>query len=242
MTAKKRWFFGGSLILVFFLGLYLFLIWPSQKRFNLIRLESANKVISLRSFFTRPEGPPANKERPLLNNEIKILEEKYRAIEKAFCPEREEMVMANPVEFGNILYRTKKELLEAAGKAGLKIPSDLGFKETIPSAEEVKIMAKELEVITFLIKEDIILRGGDIEGIKYLGLGMDGPWEKVSMELSLRGEFGRLIEFIYRLSQGDKIYILKSLEIKKTKEAKEEEPIRAAISLDSYRYRGGHGN
>ena len=265
MSGKKRWFYLGGLAILFFLGVYLFLVWPSQKRFSLSYSEVRNKIVILRTFFTRPEGPPVNKEGNLLSSEIKILEEISKDIEKAFLPEREELVIATPVEFGNILYRTKKELLQAAEKAGLKIPPDLGFKETIPAEDEVKIMARELEAVIFIIKEDLTIRAVDIESIKYFGLGTDGPWEKVSLELSLSGEFGKLMEFLYRLSQGDKIYVLKSLEIKKGKEAvvsaaaprlkagpalplfeskkeEKEDCIFAIVSMDSYTYQVSHEN
>ena len=219
MSGNKRLFFSSALVLLFFLGVYLFLVWPAQKRFKRSCFEVRNKMVTLRAFFTRPEGPPANKEDNFLSSEIKILEETSKDIEKNFLPKKEALVMATPVEFGNILYRTKKELLEESKKAGVKIPADLGFKETIPAEDEVKIMTRELEAITFIIKEDLTLRAVDIETIKYLGLGRDGPWEKVSLELSLSGEFGKLMEFLYHLSQGDKIYVLRFLELKKGKEA-----------------------
>lgn len=219
MAGNKRWFFWVGLALLFFLGVSLFLVWPSQKRFKRSCVEFGNKMGTLRAFFTRPEGPPADKEDNLLSSEIKILEEASKDIEKTFLSKKEEIVITTPVGFGDILRQTKKELLQESEKAGLKIPPDLGFKETIPAPDEVKIMARELEAITFIIKKDVTLRAADIESIKYLGLGRDAPWEKVSLELSLSGEFGKLMEFFYELSQGEKIYVLRSLEIKKGKEA-----------------------
>lgn len=270
MTAKKRLCLGALLGVLFFLGLYLLLIWPSQKRDRVNRLESANKITSLRGFLTRPEGPPDGKDVNRLAGEIKILEEKYKEIEKTFIPKREETVIATPVEFGNILHQTKKELQAEARRTGLKIPADLGFKETIPGQEEVKIMTRELAAIKFLIARELNLGTGDIEGIKYLGLGTEGSWEKVSLELSLAGEFGKLVEFLCQLSQDDKIFVLTSLEIKKDKgaaasapsklkagvtlsgtEVKKEERgeakvsgelITAIVSLDSYTYLADHGN
>lgn len=215
MTMKKRWgLFGGVTVLLFML-LYLFLIWPVQKKFNLSHHEAAKKTAAFRNFLTRSEGPPTETKIGLVENQIKILEEKYADIENALIHEVEEKSPITPVKFGKILYETKKDLLRDAERAGLGIPPDLGFKETIPAEEEVQDMVKELEAVTFIIKQGIAFRFGDITEIKYPGIEVKKPWEKVGIELQVNGKFEDIAGFLYSLSQREKIYIIKSLEITK---------------------------
>lgn len=260
MTVKKRLYFLGILTLLFFLLLYLFLIRPEQKKFKASHLEVVKKTKVLRRFFTRPEGLPTKKEIGLIDNEIKVLEEKYIDIKKAFIHKAPEKVNVSPIKFGKILYETKKELLQEAKKAGLEIPSALGFKETIPTEEEVENMVKELRAITFVIREAIAFGFGDIKRISYPGVKVEDPWEKVGIELEVNGKFESIVGFLYSLGQREKVYIIKSLKITKGgekiteeqgKASDKEKPVdkvvkedrvSAVVRLESYNYIAAHGN
>ncbi len=228
MSGKKRWLFIGVVPPLSFILLYLFLIWPMQKRYKVIYDEVANKTNILRSFFSMPGGPPTKNEIGSLKNEIKILRESYANIEKVFVSGPAEKVDITPVEFGKILYERKRHLIQEAENNGMRIPPDIGFKETIPMAEEVGIMVKELEAVSFVIREAILFRFGDIKGIKYHGVEAEAPWEKVGIELEMSGDFGDIADFLYNLSQSEKICIIKSLEIKRGAE-KGSKPKAAAL-------------
>jgi len=271
MIAKKRWYVLGTVMLLFLLLLYLFLIRPAQKEFNLSHSELVNKTKALRRFFTRPEGLPTKEEVGFIDDEIKILEKKYIDIKKALIHEAMEEVNITPVKFAKILYETKKKLLREAEKAGLEIPPGLGFKETIPTEEEVADMVKELRVVTFVIREGIAFGFGDIKKISYPGVKVEDPWEKVGIELEVNGELGSIVGFLYNLAQREKIYIIKSMEITKGVEKimpvaprprlkaaalrrrafVEKEPVdkvvtedrvSAMVCLEAYNYIAAHGN
>ncbi len=260
MTVKKRFYVLGTVTLLFFLLLYLFLIRPEQKKFKASHLEVVKKTKVLRRFFTRPEGLPTEKEIGLIGNEIKVLEEKYIDIKKAFIHKAAEKVNVSPIKFGKILYETKKELLREAKKAGIEIPSALGFKETIPTEEEVENMVKELRAITFVIREAVAFGFGDIKRISYPGVKVEDPWEKVGIELEVNGKFESIVGFLYSLGQGEKVYIIKSLKItrggeniteEQEKPLDKEKPVdkvvkegrvSAVVRLESYNYIAAHGN
>lgn len=242
MRSKKQLCGIVGIALLLFLLLYLFLIWPAQKRYNVSHAEVLRKSTTLRTFLARPNGPPAKEEIEVLNKEIKVLKERYREIEKAFISERKEKIDITPVEFGKILHETKKNLLKEAEYAGLAIPPDLGFKETIPTAEEVVIMARELEAITFIVRKAIASRLGDIRDIKYRGVEIGPPWEKVEVELEIYGSFKDIVNFFYKLNQNGKIYIIKSLDIKSAAEKLSEDSVSAVVSLVSYIYIARHGD
>lgn len=233
MSGKKRWLLIGAVPLLSFVLLYLFLIWPAQKRYKTAYNEVVNKTDVLRGFLSRPQGPPTKNEIELLKSEIKILKESYTDIEKAFISEPKEKLDITPVEFGKILYERKRSLIQEAEDRGMRVPPDIGFKETIPTIEEVGIMVKELEAISFVIREAILFKFGDIKGIKYHGVELEPPWEKVGIELEIHGDFGDIAGFLYNLSQSEKICIIKSLEIKRGAEKGSKPKAAALKSLKS---------
>lgn len=219
MIGKKRLLILIGIILSGFILFYFILIGPAKKKFNLSHSEIENKTQILRNFHTRPEGPPSKNSLRFLEREVKILEEKSREIEKAFITEKKLKTDLAPLEFANFLRETKAQLLQEAKDANAEIPSEVGFKEKVPKAEEVITLAKELEAISFIIRKGISLGKFNLKSIEYLGVKEEGPWEKVGMKLELCGGFKDIADFMYSLSHAEKVCIIKSIAIKKIGEA-----------------------
>ena len=196
--------------------LYLTLTMPVRKKSRIVDRQYTSNSAKLRRYSSGTEGPPSKEIIQVLEEGNKRLEKEYELVKKRLTFEQSIKIptSGNPVLFfQQRLFDARGQMRKLSNKSGVKIPPLLGFSDTMPDAEQVPALLKQLKVVQGILKlginSDLLSVGklifGEISNKSY--------FEEVPIELTVDGNLMAITQFLYNMQNAHELYVVEKISI-----------------------------